>query len=171
MQIDSSFAEADVGNIREGQPVHFTVDAFPDRGFSGTVRQVRLNPTTQSNVVTYDVVVAVENPDKTLLPGMTAYVTIVTAAHRDVLRAPNAALRFRPEENKGKEARGGRRGNVYTIANGQLRAVPVTVLLSDNRYTEIESSSLRAGDQVVVEDNRQGAADSRSGSRFRMRLF
>jgi HlyD family secretion protein len=171
MQIDSSFAEADVGNIRQGQPAHFTVDAFPDRAFSGTVRQVRLNPTTQSNVVTYDVVVALENPDKILLPGMTAYVTIVTAEHQDVLRVPNAALRFRPEEGRGVKERGGRGSHVYTLENGQLHAVPVTTVLSDNRYTEVRSPALKPGDQVVVEDARQAAADGRSSSRFRMRLF
>jgi len=76
MQIDSTFAEADIGNIRVGQPVHFKVDAFPDRSFQGSVKLVRLNPVTQQNVVTYDVVVAVDNPDEILLPGMTAYANI-----------------------------------------------------------------------------------------------
>src|SRR5438046_2280164 len=76
MQIDTSFAEADIGSIRVGQPVHFKVDAFPDRSFQGTVKLIRLNPVTQQNVVTYDVVVAVDNPDEILLPGMTAYANI-----------------------------------------------------------------------------------------------
>jgi HlyD family secretion protein len=96
MQIDSSFAEADVGRIRVDQPVRFTVDAFPDRVFSGAVRQVRLNPTTVQNVVTYDVVVGVDNPDQILLPGMTAYVNVVLSEKKNVLTVPNAALRFRP---------------------------------------------------------------------------
>ncbi len=96
MQIDSSFAEADVGRIRVDQPVHFTVDAFPDRVFNGAVRQVRLNPTTVQNVVTYDVVVGVDNPDQILLPGMTAYVNVILSEKKDVLTVPNAALRFRP---------------------------------------------------------------------------
>ncbi|MDR3056315.1 MAG: efflux RND transporter periplasmic adaptor subunit [Zoogloeaceae bacterium] len=113
MQIDSAFAEADVGNIKVGQPVLFTVDAFPDRNFKGEVRQVRLNPTTTSNVVTYNVVVAVDNPEQILLPGMTAYVNITVAQRSDALLLPNAALRFRPpaEENapaqKPKSAPGG----------------------------------------------------------------
>jgi HlyD family secretion protein len=94
MQIDSSYAEADVGSIRVGQPASFRVDAFPNRTFHGTVLQVRLNPTTQQNVVTYDVVIAVDNPEKVLLPGMTAYVNITTAQKDDVLMVPNAALRF-----------------------------------------------------------------------------
>ncbi|MDR1349974.1 MAG: efflux RND transporter periplasmic adaptor subunit [Zoogloeaceae bacterium] len=96
MQIDSAFAEADVGNIKVGQQVMFTVDAFPDRNFRGKVRQVRLNPTTTSNVVTYNVVVAVDNPDQILLPGMTAYVNITVAQSDNALLLPNAALRFRP---------------------------------------------------------------------------
>ncbi len=98
MQIDTSYAEADVGNIRVGQQATFRVDAFPNRTFRGEVRQVRLNPTTQQNVVTYDVVVSVDNPDQVLLPGMTAYVNIVVAQRKDVLMVPNAALRFRPSD-------------------------------------------------------------------------
>lgn len=98
MQIDSAFAEADVGGIRVGQPVRFTVDAFPDKAFKGEVKQIRLNPTTTSNVVTYNVVVSVDNPDLILLPGMTAYVNITTATREDVLLTPNAALRYKPAE-------------------------------------------------------------------------
>ncbi len=96
MQIDSNFAEADIGPIRVGQTVRFTVDAFADRRFIGKVRQIRLNPTTVSNVVTYDVVINVDNPEQILLPGMTAYVTIAVAEGKDVLLVPNAGLRFKP---------------------------------------------------------------------------
>jgi HlyD family secretion protein len=103
MQIDSAFAEADIGNIKVGQPVLFTVDAFPNRNFRGEVRQVRLNPTTTSNVVTYNVVVAVDNPEQILLPGMTAYVNIVVAQREATLVVPNAALRFRPTAENGAE--------------------------------------------------------------------
>jgi len=98
MAIDTSFAEADIGNIREGQKVRFTVDAFPNRSFQGVVQQIRLNPTNQQNVVTYNVRVAVDNPEQTLLPGMTAYVNIAVARHEDVLVVPNAALRFKPAD-------------------------------------------------------------------------
>ena len=96
MQIDANFAEADIGSIRVGQVVRFTVDAFPDRRFRGEVRQIRLNPTTVSNVVTYDVVIDVNNPEQILLPGMTAYVSITVSERKDVLLVPNAALRFKP---------------------------------------------------------------------------
>jgi HlyD family secretion protein len=99
MQIDSNFAEADIGGIRVGQTVRFTVDAFADRHFKGEVKQIRLNPTNVSNVVTYDVVVNVNNPDKILLPGMTAYVNIAVAERKDVLLVPNSALRFKPADS------------------------------------------------------------------------
>ena len=102
MQIYSNFAEADIGNIKVEQKVRFTVDAFPNRHFFGKVAQIRLNPTTQQNVVTYNVVVAVENPEQLLLPGMTAYVNIGVAERKDVLQVPNAALRYRPAEAKGE---------------------------------------------------------------------
>lgn len=98
MQIYTTFAEADIGAIRVDQPVRFNVDAFPNRSFRGKVKQIRLNPTTQQNVVTYNVVVAVENPEQILLPGMTAYVSIVVAQKKGVLLVPNTALRFKPAE-------------------------------------------------------------------------
>ena len=98
MRIDSSFAEADVGKIKEGQKVRFTVDAFPDRQFNGEVQQIRLNPTNVQNVVTYNVRVSFDNADHILLPGMTAYVTIAVAQRKDVLQVPNAALRFKPSD-------------------------------------------------------------------------
>lgn len=98
MQIDAYFAEADIGQIKVGLPVSFRVDAFQGQRFSGEVKQIRLNPKTESNVVTYNVVVAVENPDEKLLPGMTAYVDIRVQEKPDVLRVPSAALRFKPAD-------------------------------------------------------------------------
>lgn len=89
--------ETDIGRIRTGQPVTFKVDAFPNESFSGRVQQVRMNATVVQNVVTYDTVIEFDNPDRKLFPGMTAYVTIPVATARDVLRVPNAALRFKPD--------------------------------------------------------------------------
>ena len=127
MQIDSSFAEADIGAIKVGQQVRFNVDAFASRGFRGVVRQIRLNPTTQQNVVTYNVVVAVDNPDQILLPGMTAYVNIVVDQRKDALFVPNAALRFKPAdrpparpEEKQKKKSDASSGTVYVI-EGEYR--------------------------------------------------
>lgn len=174
MQIDSNYAEADVGNIRIGQPATFRVDAFPNRSFHGVVRQVRLNPTTQQNVVTYDVVISVDNPDQVLLPGMTAYVSITVAESKDVLQVPNAALRFHPAEAVTKKGGGeaasgnGQQGTVYVLDHGQLKAVAVSIGITDNRMSEVLSGALKPGDKVVVGDRQ---ASGNSGSRRGMRLF
>ncbi len=98
MQIDAYFAEADIGNITVGMPVTFRVDAFTGQRFKGEVKQIRLNPRTDSNVVSYNVVVAVDNPEGKLLPGMTAYVDIKVREQKNVLRIPNTALRFKPSK-------------------------------------------------------------------------
>jgi len=104
MRIDSSFAEADIGKIKVGQKVRFTVDAFSDKNFSGEVQQIRMNPTTTQNVVTYNVRVSLQNLEHILLPGMTAYVNIGVARRNDVLMVPNAALRFKPADAEEKAA-------------------------------------------------------------------
>lgn len=175
MQIDSSYAEADVGRIRAGQQATFRVDAFPDRSFNGVVRQVRLNPTTQQNVVTYNVVIAVDNPDKVLMPGMTAYVSVITAQKNDVLLVPNAALRFRvPEDKRQKTAdRNTDAGNdpsatVHILDNGQPKPVRIAIGIADNRLTEVVSGDLKEGDAVIVEDSQP--PEKKSGAPG-MRLF
>lgn len=103
MQIDTSVAEADVGSVKQGMDVRFTVDAYPDRDFNGKIRLVRLNPTIQQNVVTYNVIVDVTNEGNVLKPGMTAQVSFVANQRADVLRIPNAALRFRPVKDEKAE--------------------------------------------------------------------
>ena len=181
MQIDSSFAEADIGAIKVGQPVRFNVDAFPNRSFQGSVKQVRLNPTTQSNVVTYDVVVAVDNPDQTLLPGMTAYVNIMVNQRNDVLTVPNAALRYKPSDlsptkadtkgnNGQKKKREAGSATVYVLDGGKPRAVNITIGITDNRNTEVLTGELKPGDTVIVGENLP-AADNASGNAPRMRMF
>lgn len=116
MRIDTSFAEADIGNIREGQKARFTVDAFPNRHFIGEVQQIRLNPTNQQNVVTYNVRINVANPEEILLPGMTAYVNIGVQKREGVLLVPNAALRFKPAEAADKKSENGQK-NGPTVAS------------------------------------------------------
>jgi len=170
MQIDSSFAEADVGQIHAGQPVTFTVDAFPGRVFRATVRQVRLNPTTQQNVVTYDVVVGVSNPDESLMPGMTAYVNVEVAHRTGVLAVPAAALRFKPagEGAASGETPGG--ASVYVLVNGRLARRAVTTGISDGKYVQVVKGDLKAGEPVVVGQTLSG--DSASSTRgFHMRVF
>jgi len=191
MQIDSSFAEADIGNIKVGQQAKFSVDAFPNRNFEGLVKQLRLNPTVTSNVVTYDVVISVDNPEQILLPGMTAYVNIMVAKHDNVLLAPNAALRFRPKQDEsqtGKETRtegqgqrAGKKkagqedlsaGKVYVIRDGKLTPVRVSVGISDGRFTEITSDDLKINDKVIVgEYQTNGDASSSPTSTMRFRMF
>ena len=105
MEIDANVAEADVGGIQEKQDVNFTVDAFPNRTFDGTVIQVRYAPTNYQNVVSYDAVISVDNRDMKLKPGMTANVSIIIAQKKDTLKIPNAALRFRPPETKDQAAK------------------------------------------------------------------
>jgi HlyD family secretion protein len=109
MQIDTSVAEADVGKLSAGMPIRFTTDAFPERDFGGKVRMVRLNPSIQQNVVTYNVIVDVTNDQGLLKPGMTAQVNIVVGERQDVIRIPNAALRFKPprdeKDNKSPSAK------------------------------------------------------------------
>lgn len=109
MRIDTSFAEADIGLIREGQKARFTVDAFPNRNFTGEVQQIRLNPTNQQNVVTYNVRINVANPDQILLPGMTAYVNIGVARREQVVLVPNGALRFKPADAAEKKTENGQK--------------------------------------------------------------
>ena len=175
MQIDSSFAEADIGNIRVGQPVRFRVDAFSDRSFQGTVKLIRLNPVTQQNVVTYDVVVAVDNPDRILLPGMTAYVNIVVARRQGVPVVSNAALRFRPVEAAPAAAaprgREGRTATVYVLENDRLRRATIVPGITDNRYTEVVSGELEPGARVVVEDRQAAAPASSPVGTVQVRLF
>ncbi|WP_300454212.1 efflux RND transporter periplasmic adaptor subunit [Accumulibacter sp.] len=197
MRIDSSFAEADIGKIREGQKVRFTVDAFPNRSFQGEVQQIRLNPTTQQNVVTYNVRVSLSNPEHILLPGMTAYVSIGVASRQGVLLVPNAALRFKPAdaaigngeraatpspsggqkpaadgagEAKGKgKKRDSASGTVYVVDKGELKPVNVQIGITDNRNSEVLGGDLKAGDKVVVGEN--VAATSGKPSSVGMRLF
>jgi HlyD family secretion protein len=115
MQVDTSVAEADVGKLRDGMEATFTVDAYPGRRFKGVVRQIRNAAQTVQNVVTYDAVVDVANPDLALRPGMTANVTFVYADRQDVLRVPNAALRYHPD-GQGARAGAGAGGQARTAA-------------------------------------------------------
>jgi HlyD family secretion protein len=180
MQIDTNVAEADIGKIKIAQPVRFTVDAFPGKRFEGKVRQIRLNPINQQNVVTYDVVVAVSNPELILMPGMTAYVSFVVAEHSNVLLVPNTALRFKPLSavRDGKRPAGNRdktdkkpAGKVYAVRGDGIEPLTVEVGISDGRYSEVLGGEIKAGDRVVLEDN-QPEQPTRSGQQpFRLRAF
>ena len=195
MRIDSSFAEADIGKIKVGQKVRFTVDAFPDRNFTGEVQQIRMNATTTQNVVTYNVRVSLENPEHILLPGMTAYVNIGVAQRKDALLVPNAALRFKPadteEQGNGTAAqaaagsggqgarngsdgksrgkkRDGASGRVYVVEGRTIKPVQVQLGITDSRNTEILGGDLKEGDTVVVSE---APAAATKPSSVGMRLF
>jgi HlyD family secretion protein len=170
MQIDTSVAEADVGSLSTSFPVTFTVDAFPGQAFQGRILQIRLNPTIQANVVTYNVVVEADNPDGKLLPGMTAHVSIRVAERRDVLRAPSAALSFRPKDADGDEpaAKPIRGTRVHLLDGDRLRAVAVRTGVTDGNHTEIVEGDLEAGDQVVVREIAPKKDGAEKTFRFRM---
>ncbi|HEX7787710.1 MAG TPA: efflux RND transporter periplasmic adaptor subunit [Methylomirabilota bacterium] len=164
MQVDTNVDEADVGRVRVGQAVTFTVDSFPGQTFSGDVVQVRKAPQVVQNVVTYDVVVSAPNPELTLLPGMTANVRIVTDRKESVLRLPNAALRFRPagagaevvpaplpSAGSRSEVVRGLTGQVWVLEpGGRLRAVPLRLGISDGVVTEVLEGELHDQEEVVV---------------------
>jgi HlyD family secretion protein len=151
MQVNTSVAEADVGKLRGEMEASFTVDAYPGEVFRGVVRQIRNAPQTVQNVVTYDAVLDVENPDLKLRPGMTANVTFVYAEKDDVLRIPNSALRFRPPPGmqSGERPVPGRR-IVWVLRDGRPKSVPIRTGISDGVFTECVDGDLREMDQVIT---------------------
>jgi len=150
MQIDTNVAEADIGNVRVGQDVEFTVDAYSDTTFKGKVWQVRNAPITVQNVVTYDVVIQVANPDLKLKPGMTANVSIIISIKKDVLKISNTALRFKPAE-KSKTTAQQKGTGVWILAEGNPKRVPITIGISDGNYTELISGEIKEGQELIVE--------------------
>ena len=154
MRVIADIDEADIGGVREGQRVNFTVDAFPDDVFEGTVTQVRQEATTESNVVTYEVVISAPNPELKLKPGLTANVTVITKEVQNVLAVPVAALSFAPNENllkdgeiiadcQGKSKVWVREGNVF-------KAIPVETGENNGILVEIKNG-LKGGEDVITE--------------------
>lgn len=154
MQVDTNTSESDIGQVKEGDTATFTVDAFPQRTFHGTVTQVRQSPQTVQNVVTFDAVVSVENSDLALMPGMTASTRIIVDQRSNVVRVPNPALRYAPGglASVGPKAGGGAR--VWVLRNGRPVAVPVVTGLDDDNFTEIVKGDIHPGDQIVVSEDR-----------------
>ena len=154
MQVVANVDEADIGGVKEGDRVTFTVDAYPDDTFEGTVKQVRLEATTTNNVVTYEVVISAPNADLKLKPGLTANVTIYTQERSGVLAVANKALRFTPtKETVGKDMKivdSKGKNKVWTLNGNTLTAHPVTIGQSDGINTEI-TKGLKQGDKIVTE--------------------
>ena len=147
MQVHSNVSEADVGGVAEGKAARFRVDAYPKHFFEGTVTQVRNAPISVQNVVTYDVVITVDNTDLKLKPGMTANVTIITAKKESPLRVPNGALRFRmPNAPVDKKV-----SQVWVLAPDRtVRQSVVTTGIADSLFTEIDEGPVKEGDAVIV---------------------
>lgn len=159
MQIETSVSEADIGMITDGQRVTFTVDAYPTQTFEGVVRQIRLSPTTTSNVVVYTVVIDVDNADLRLMPGMTAFVTIVISEKDDVWKAPNAAFLIRSFANIIEDAGDATPKTHLAIERGGAAVlVPYQKGLSTATETEIISDGVQSGDKIIV--GRHGATSS-----------
>ena len=173
MVIQTSVSEADVGLIKKDQVVRFTVDAYPEREFEGQVQQFRLNATNTAGVVTYTIIVDVDNPEELLKPGMTAQTRIVVATKDKVTRLPTAALRFRPDEDslKAKTDKDASKDKVRAQDDGVLTALnagrkvyriytvgekqepkqhDVTIGIANTRFTELISGDLKAGDEVIT---------------------
>lgn len=154
MQVVADVDEADIGAVKEGDRVTFTVDAYPDDTFEGTVKQVRLQATTTNNVVTYEVVISAQNADLKLKPGLTANVTIYTQERTGVLAVANKALRFTPtKETVGKDMKivdCKDKNKVWTLDGKTLTAHPVSIGQTDGMHTEI-TKGLKAGQQIVTE--------------------
>jgi HlyD family secretion protein len=176
MQVDTSVAEADVGRLQPGMAASFNVDAYPAEVFRGTVRQIRNAPQTVQNVVTYDAVIDVDNGDLKLKPGMTANVTFVYAEKDDVLRLPNAALRFRPppdmlaanggRQGAGRQGAGARAGaekplqgaaeprdrrTIWILREGKAAPVRIRTGISDGSVTEVAEGEVEPGDLVITD--------------------
>lgn len=171
MQVNANVSESDIGGVIEGQRAFFSVDAYPERQFWGQVSQVRNAPQTVQNVVTYDVVVTVENADFALKPGMTANISIISAHREGVLKVPLAALRFRPPDANGDGPSGERDGaaprlddpQIWIQANdASLQPVRVQPGVSNETDFELLNGSLSEGDQVVIGIQRHTADDERT---------
>lgn len=164
MQIEASVVEADISKVKEGQSARFTVDSYADDYFYGKVTQVRNEAVTTSNVVTYTVVIEIDNKDMRLKPGMTANVEILTAQEKDVLLAPNQALRFYIDDSdtaKRYQDRG-----VWVMRKGQPERISVQIGVSNDNYTQIISDKLKAGDKVIISKS----SSTPSGKTTRLRM-
>ncbi len=165
IQVEASIPEADIGTVAAGQQVTFTVDAYNEQVFTGTVTQVRMAASTVQNVVTYPVIIEAVNPDLKLFPGMTADIICEVARHANVFKVPNAALRFKPEESndaedatpakgkgKGKSDRADRTHDIWVQSpeTGRIHPASVSLGITDGAFTEIKGSHSLAEGQLII---------------------
>lgn len=154
MQIEASVVEADIAKVKEGQTVEFSVDSFPDEVFYGIVTQVRNNPITTSNVVTYEVIIEIDNRELKIKPGMTANVEIITAQKNNVLLVPNKALRFYVTDEKGEAKRYKDKG-VWVLKNNLPERMVIETGVSDDDFTEISGKNVKVGMEVIIESEKE----------------
>ncbi len=168
MEVHGKIDEADIGQVKPGQKVDFTVDAYPNRVFAGQVQQVRMAHEVVQNVVTYTVVISAPNPEKLLFPGMTASLNIFIHESDDLLKIPNQALRFRPKgEELTTESSNGGSATVWVVGpHRQPSPVPVTIGRSDDAGTELRSGELSEGEPVIVGLATEGAPAGPFGIRL-----
>ena len=176
MQVVGNVDEADIGQVKVGQNVSFTVDAYPDDTFSGTVTQVRISPTTTNNVVTYEVIVSTTNPDHKLIPGMTANLSIFTLQLDDAIAVPLKALKFEPmqaaEGSKLPEPKplaDRAEYSVWVLRNNQLVETAVTLGMKNSVYQQI-TSGLQSGDKVALQ-NQEIKSDTNGGPKAQENPF
>ena len=165
MQIEASIVEADISKVKDGQKVEFSVDGYPDEVFVGEVTQVRNQAITTSNVVTYEVIIEIDNSAQKLKPGMTANVEIITAEKDDALLAPNKALRFYMEDENGQTQRYRDKG-IWVMDGETPRRITIKTGISDDEETEVVSADLREGMDVILE--KSGGAEKIRAMRMRM---
>lgn len=166
MQIEASIVEADISKVKEGQTAEFSVDGYPDEIFVGQVTQVRNQAITTSNVVTYEVIIEIDNSAQKLKPGMTANVDIITAQKDDALLASNKALRFYMEDENGQKQRYTDKG-IWVLENNQPRRISIKTGISDDDRTEVISDNLREGMDIILEKVSSKDKDARA---MRMRM-
>ena len=166
MQIETSVSEADIGKVKVGQEVNYTLDGYQDRVFHGRVTQVRISPTTVQNVVTYTVIVDVDNEEGLLIPGMTANVSIITSKKENIMTVPNSALKFTPI-TKGTVQRYKEQG-IWVMENNRPKRINITAGVSDDVNTEIISKDLKGDETVIIGILNQRKSNKARGPRPRM---
>lgn len=167
MQIEVNVSEADIVKVKEGQEVTYTLDGYPDNTFNGKVTQVRISPTTVSNVVTYVVIVDVNNEDLKLVPGMTANVSIITNKSEDVLCAPNIALKFTPETDGQKYQSQG----IWLLVNNKPERIDIAQGASDDTQFEIVSDKIHEGDVIITGSSNVNVKTKSSNGGHPPRMF
>ncbi len=166
MQIEASVVEADIAKVKEGQTVEFSVDSYPDETFYGIVTQVRNEAINTSNVVTYEVIIEIDNRELKLKPGMTANVEIITSEKKDVLLVPNQALRFYMEDGNGGSSKRYKDKGLWLMKDGRPQRITIKTGVSDDNNTEVSSADLQEGVSVILEKK----SDTVKTQQMRMRM-